>query len=647
MQEGIRELGHLRQSILLYAVAGAFVIAVVSALVAAVPLFEQLHAAAENNLFQSARSSAQSVGEMARGLRQVALQVTSRTRARELLELYNAGRLEPEEYRSQSSRILQDALGISEELAGIVRLDASGQAAVEVGMGIPPELWPEGAAASANVLMNGPLVRQGQLFAVVSAPIGRGTVRVGTDLLLFRLNGLKTTLREPSGLGSSGRRWLLYGAADGLTLLDGPSGAVIDAKAYGLPESAAEWLQLRRQGVQRVASNLVGFVPVDGSPWSLAVEMDDAEVFAGVRRQIGVSAFSVLVLTMLGSVGVFTLVRPLAGGFIMHADSLQQEVDARTAELVSVNEQLRELYTIQNAVLASADNSIIATDLTGRVTLFNEAAEEMLGYSAEETVGKLTPAAFHDPKELTARAEAMSKRLGRPIAPGFEVLMTTAVEGRRERHEWTYVRKDGSRFPVLVGVSALMDEQRELRGFLAIGTDISDLRAARERLEQLAIRDELTGLYNRRHLLDVFNVGMARYRRHGKPMSVLMFDLDHFKAINDTHGHHAGDEVLRQLAEICPQQLRMEDTFGRLGGEEFLALLPETGPEQAVQVAERIRGVVEARNWEVAGNVLRVTVSVGVTHVLHGEEEFEDLLTRVDQALYAAKGGGRNRVCRA
>lgn len=184
-------------------------------------------------------------------------------------------------------------------------------------------------------------------------------------------------------------------------------------------------------------------------------------------------------------------------------------------------------------------------------------------------------------------------------------------------------------------------------GFIASYTDVTERRDLEDELRRLATTDPLTGAHNRRHFLDRTHRAAARCRRYDHDLCVLMIDADHFKAINDTHGHVTGDEVLRALAQVCMAQLRETDIFGRYGGEEFIAALPETPLEVAVDAAERLRRVLAATPIPVvdggAGEIF-VTVSIGVAAYIADDAGVEQAINRADEALYAAKEAGRNRV---
>ncbi len=162
-------------------------------------------------------------------------------------------------------------------------------------------------------------------------------------------------------------------------------------------------------------------------------------------------------------------------------------------------------------------------------------------------------------------------------------------------------------------------------------------------LEVLATRDSLTGARNRASFMRIAAEELDRAARYVRPVSMLLLDIDRFKTVNDTHGHPAGDAVIKQLAVTCAAGLRTMDQLGRLGGEEFAILLPETDLPRAEQVAERLRVAVEAVRVPVGSKQLSFTVSIGVAE-RPSFETLDQLMSRVDEALYAAKHGGRNQV---
>ena len=170
-----------------------------------------------------------------------------------------------------------------------------------------------------------------------------------------------------------------------------------------------------------------------------------------------------------------------------------------------------------------------------------------------------------------------------------------------------------------------------------------ELQRANQALEMQARCDPLTGLLNRRGLEGQFDFAIALARRSGRPLSLLTVDVDHFKRVNDTHGHGAGDQVLQGLARTLQQRLRRSDVAARIGGEEFVALLPDTGLKEAQATADALRLAVAAQEYPQVGHI---TISLGVSALRGGDEDGASaLLQRADAALYQAKGEGRNRVC--
>ncbi|HEY9031548.1 MAG TPA: tetratricopeptide repeat-containing diguanylate cyclase [Kangiella sp.] len=159
----------------------------------------------------------------------------------------------------------------------------------------------------------------------------------------------------------------------------------------------------------------------------------------------------------------------------------------------------------------------------------------------------------------------------------------------------------------------------------------------------LAHTDSLTGLANRRQIERALKKAMEQANQTGKPLSILMYDIDHFKVVNDRHGHSVGDVVLTNLSNFSKELLRDNDVLGRTGGEEFLAILPNANIDQAIQVAKRLQQEVDLKQYTEIESELNATISVGVTEFKHGEH-MDEFLRRVDEALYQAKENGRNRV---
>lgn len=299
---------------------------------------------------------------------------------------------------------------------------------------------------------------------------------------------------------------------------------------------------------------------------------------------------------------------------------LERLVERRTAALARSEEQFRaivEIAPLPLMLLRAADRVVL---------YFNPRAAELLELSTASATGRPLPDLFADPTDRDA-LDYLIRRNG--TIREFEVEMK---------------RSGGGAFWGLLSVSAVAygDEPVLLIGI----SDITRRRKLEDDLRLRATVDGLTGIANRNHFIDTGDLEMHRARRYGRPLSVLLIDLDHFKQINDTHGHGVGDTVIKNVVRACLASLRTIDRMGRLGGEEFAALLPETNREGAAIAAERLRAAIAAMTIEIEGGTrLAITASVGVATLADSDATRVDaLIVRADRALYAAKRAGRNRV---
>jgi diguanylate cyclase (GGDEF)-like protein len=184
-------------------------------------------------------------------------------------------------------------------------------------------------------------------------------------------------------------------------------------------------------------------------------------------------------------------------------------------------------------------------------------------------------------------------------------------------------------------------------GRMLLYSDITDLVKHAERLEHMAMTDSLTGLFNRRHFFSVAEQEWERFRRFQQPFSIVMIDIDKFKAINDNFGHAVGDKVILSVADSCRASKREYDIAARIGGEEFALLLPETTLPKACAFADRLREAISEHALDVSGERLSFTTSMGVSEATVEMTDVDQLVIESDDALYAAKRQGRNLVCAA
>jgi diguanylate cyclase (GGDEF)-like protein len=184
----------------------------------------------------------------------------------------------------------------------------------------------------------------------------------------------------------------------------------------------------------------------------------------------------------------------------------------------------------------------------------------------------------------------------------------------------------------------ISEDLAELHDLLRM--EISERKHFEEKLRELSEIDYLTGIFNRRKLFELLESEIGKSHRYSRPLSLIMLDLDHFKLINDSHGHHVGDAVLKDMVQIVRRTLRKVDVFARYGGEEFIVVCAETSLDGALVLAEKIRSAMAAAGFPAAG---QVTVSAGVAEYRDGDTE-AGFIERADQALNAAKRQGRNQV---
>lgn len=299
--------------------------------------------------------------------------------------------------------------------------------------------------------------------------------------------------------------------------------------------------------------------------------------------------------------------------------------------------QLRQNEAWLNAILTGiTDYALAGLDLEGRICEWNPSIGRVTGFG-EEAVGQ-SYSIFYPADALTP--EHRRDRLREADGNGWSL-----DEGPR-------LRADGSSFWGSVLIAPLPDRDQDGAAhagpaYCLILRDITDKRDAAERRRRDVFGDHLTGLANRRAFFEAAGLELERSKASPRPTALIAIDADHFKSINDRHGHPGGDAVLRHLAGILADTFRAVDIVARIGGEEFAVLLPSTDLPRAAVVAERLRAVVASSPAPFDGGAIRYTISAGVAALDASSADTADvdlLLRRADQALYAAKRAGRNRV---
>lgn len=270
------------------------------------------------------------------------------------------------------------------------------------------------------------------------------------------------------------------------------------------------------------------------------------------------------------------------------------------------------------------------TDETGKIVYGNPAGQRIWGGERPAGVGRFVE---HQGWWVASgkRIEAEEWAAARAIREG-EIAFNEEVGVECS---------DGTRKIILNSAMPIRDEKGSIVGAIVVDHDITERKRVEEQLRAMAERDLLTNAYSRRSLYDFLEGEIHRVRRYGGPLSVIMFDIDHFKDINDDHGHVVGDRVLVAIVEIVREELRGFDRLARYGGEEFLIIAPNTGVRQAVTLAERLRRNIATASFD---TVSRVTCSFGVCQ-FEGEADADTLVRRADDLMYRAMRSGHNSVC--
>jgi len=405
-------------------------------------------------------------------------------------------------------------------------------------------------------------------------------------------------------------RMLIEQASDAIFLVS-PDGDLLDVNTAGCILSGYTREEILSARLQDAMTNLLG-IPLRFDELEVGkVLLSEREVIRkdGVKIWVEISA-----------------TRLTDGNFQGIARDITQRKQAE--------QKLRQL----SSAVEHGPASIVISDVKGRIEYVNTKFTEVNGFTLDEVLGKTAADTFGS-NELQEEAGAEHWQAIR--------------KGQEWRGEMKHRRKSGETYYASVSISPITDSSGAVTHFVAVSEDITARKAIEEKirrlndgLRQLAITDYLTNLYNRRYFMQRGAEEFKRAMRNKQPLSLLMLDVDHFKNVNDTYGHEAGDMALQQVAAVLKFSLRETDILGRIGGEEFAVLLPDTKLDAAAMLAERICRSVESSLLTMPGQALTIslTVSVGVAELSGVMSGIDDMLRHADSALYHAKHDGRNRV---
>ncbi len=460
----------------------------------------------------------------------------------------------------------------------------------------------------------------GQILLDTSVPLRDAGAAVGRLDLRQRLPILQAQLFDTRGLGDTGEIVICAGRSAALLCLPSvrqPSThSIRRTNVAGLPlpmsfavdgkEGLIATIDYRGNNV------MAAFAPLADN-LGLVVKQDSRELYSVVRTQL-LFVVPVLLLMLIGAAILMRLqIRPLVTR-LMHSE---RQANDRQLEM--------------NALVGSVGEGIITMNDSGRIESFNPAAARIFGYTPEEVIGRslhmLMPSEMRKPHDDGMRsylASGTPKVIGRPNV------------------ELPGLRKDGTRFTLELTVSEVRFATR--RVFVGVVRDITERKRVEEKLRHLAQYDVLTGLPNRALFMDRLTGATLRANRGGSALAVLFLDLDGFKKVNDTLGHHSGDELLKKFGERLTQSVRKTDSVARLAGDEFTIILEElTAPdEDARAVADKIIAAMH-HPFELPDGSVSVTTSIGMAIHIGAGAKVDELLRRADDAMYRAKFSGKNR----
>lgn len=587
----------------------------IAALVA-VPLINQLHTQAEQMASHVVDTKTTSVQAIFDQHQKLAAQTASRTEIARRLAAYVNGELPLSALQSYIRPRLEDAIFSIDNLAALVRYDASGNEVVRVG---PMANELPGSIPLLKTVDIKPYTQttgeESRPLLHTFSPIYAEGERVGYDLLLFSLAPLQRVFQSVEGssiclLNSDGMKRVALSAETNALAIMPPNSCLA-------PQESRE--RLAQDGFFRAVDEdghrVLAFLrSLDGYDWDVHVRARITQVFGNVIQEIIVTILVVILLSALAGVVVWRALKP-----IVHAMAEQTEKIARSTE------ELRLVYQ----VFEHTHEAIVITDATFRIIRANPAFIDITGADEGALDQQRIKAFFATPDEHDPLPESLHQRLLAENSWQGEVWLKGA---------------DGNASPNLLTISPVLNRRRQVLQFIMTFNDITERVKVEKQMRRLAHFDELTGLPNRTALESHLQQSIQKAREEGGFFALMFLDLDKFKPVNDTYGHHVGDELLRHVAKRLKNCLRSNDVVGRMGGDEFVVITaPLQNEDDAKAVAGKIVGVLNDA-FQVEGHYVEIGVSVGIALYPKSGKTAEVLLEQADSAMYAVKTSGRNNV---
>lgn len=357
------------------------------------------------------------------------------------------------------------------------------------------------------------------------------------------------------------------------------------------------------------------YAPLNSYGLGMVVKQDTEEFYQPLREQFQRLIPLLIVFITCGVILLRSQIKPIVDRMLLSESRLSHE-----------KERLR-------ITLKSIGDGVITTDTDGRVTYLNPVAETMTGWPNQEAQGCLLKTVFHAVDEYTRE----------PVSDPVESILHGDRLARMATH-LTLIRRDGTQCAIEDAATPILDQDGNITGIVLVFHDVTLTRQMTAEISHQAAHDALTGLLNRREFERRLDLALRSGHVDEKKHSLLYIDLDQFKVVNDTCGHVAGDELLRQLSTVLLKHTRQNDALARLGGDEFGVLLDSCPPEVGLEIAESLRQAVSEFRFVWQDKTFSIGASVGVVHFGGDSRSLEDILKAADAACYVAKDKGRNRI---
>lgn len=491
------------------------------------------------------------------------------------------------------------------EIARIGRL--SSQAQLEAGLGLATPAW---------------LLWDGGLYVKSRSNIVDRGRTIGALVIEQSLPHIAGSLLKAEGLGRTGEINICVNGAnrlvcfpdrkvatvhEGLLLRTGNKPTAMTSATRG-ESGIFRGVEFRGQNI------LAAYAPFMAPGLGITVKQDTAELYSPVSESLPLNVLLLLALVVAGAILLRRQITPLVSRIV-------QSEERAFAE----KERLR-------VTLGSIGDAVITTDTAGNIAYLNAVAQTMTGWSELEAIGRPLHEVFnvmHEGDGSSAADPVLSVLQGGQASPPAD--------------DRVLVQRDGASFAIHYTVAPIRDQRAEIIGAVLVFRDVTHARDMASRMTHQASHDALTGLINRREFERRLSSVLAEDTENRVQHALLYLDLDQFKIVNDTCGHLAGDELLRQLARLLQDKLRKNDTLARLGGDEFGVLLENIEAAPAARIAETLRQAAFDFRFFWLDRAFPVGVSIGMV-VFSAKGDFADLLRMADVACYAAKDAGRNRT---